>query len=217
METDEGKVHKLEEFRTRAMTNRLASVWHTSDELTGKLAVSIMNEKSQIKRPGWQRAVDFDEVSLRREIMKLQESNQKLKEELQVANERITALTEQNDVAFEDCEVRLDYHYYYGSNKRKITDHKMVQLKAIFSVIATEMMDVMITENAVTSVIERNIIKLETSVYFDDDQIVKRILNQLRGAGLISSKWSNEKNVLFWGLTDKGRKMRDDIILVRNK
>lgn len=75
IETDTDKILKLKSFRTKAMTNRLASIWKTTDDLTGKLAVSIMKAKVEIKRPGWQRAVDFDEASLRREIMELKDRN----------------------------------------------------------------------------------------------------------------------------------------------
>ena len=41
-ETDPDKIDKLRAFRDKAMTNRLASIWKSADELTGKLAVSIM-------------------------------------------------------------------------------------------------------------------------------------------------------------------------------
>lgn len=71
IETDEDKKDKLKKFRTKAMTNRLVSIWASTEDLTGKLAISIMKAKTEIKRPGWQRAVDFDEASLRREIMTL--------------------------------------------------------------------------------------------------------------------------------------------------
>lgn len=32
METDEDKVNKLKKFRTRAMTNRLASIWESTED-----------------------------------------------------------------------------------------------------------------------------------------------------------------------------------------
>lgn len=44
----------------------------------------------QIKRPGWQRAVEFDEASLRREIMELKNENEQLVNDLRAAKEEIS-------------------------------------------------------------------------------------------------------------------------------
>ncbi len=48
VEQDTSKVEKLILFREKAMTNRLASIWKTSDELTGQMAIAIMRVKSEI-------------------------------------------------------------------------------------------------------------------------------------------------------------------------
>lgn len=66
------KIESLKRFRQNAMTNRLVSLWKTPDELTAALAISIMRAKSEIERPGWQRAADYDEATLLRDIMYLQ-------------------------------------------------------------------------------------------------------------------------------------------------
>lgn len=64
------------------MSNRLASVWTTIDDLTGKVAISIMKAKNELKRPGWERAKDYDEVSLLREIREVKEENEMLHEQI---------------------------------------------------------------------------------------------------------------------------------------
>lgn len=51
IETDKNKIYKLKTFRAKAMKNRLASIWATPEDLTGKLAISIMKAKTEIKRP----------------------------------------------------------------------------------------------------------------------------------------------------------------------
>lgn len=214
IETDEDKVEKLKNFRARALKNRLASIWNSTEDLTGKLAISIMKAKVEIKRPGWQRAVDFDEASLRREIMELKSANEQLANDLKTAKEEIFSLTEQNNIAFENQKVEIEYHYYedhinrYGS----IT----TDLKKIFEVIATEMMDVSITEHVIEDTIKANFFSGNHVVYLNDSQFVKKILNQYRSLNLISSSWSNENKKLYWGLTSKGCKVRDDMILIRN-
>ena len=214
VETDEDKIEKLKKFRSRAMTNRLASIWGTTEDLTGKLAISIMKAKTEIKRPGWQRAVDFDEVSIRREIMELKNENEQLENDLKVAREEISSLTEQTNIAFENQEIKIEYHYYEDHRTRY--GRKTTNLKEIFKVIATEMLDVSIDEQSVEEAIKTKFLLGSYGMHFNDDQFVKKILNQYRALNLISSSWSNNNKKIYWGLTKKGRKVRDDLILIRN-
>lgn len=152
VETNKSKIEKLKMFRTKAMTNRLASIWATPEDLTGKLAISIMKARTEIKRPGWQRAVDFDEASLRREIMELKNENKRLADDLKAAREEISFLTEETDIAFEDCEVKIEYHYQSQSGLR--AGSISVSLQDLFITIATEMMEVSIVEPLVEKAIK---------------------------------------------------------------
>ena len=52
-------------------------------------------------------------------------------------------------------------------------------------------------------------------VYFNDSQQIKIVLNQLRALGLIYSSWSENAGKLYWGLTIKGRRYRDEMIVVK--
>lgn len=215
METDEDKINKLKKFRTRAMTNRLASIWESTEDLTGKLAISIMKAKSEIKRPGWQRAVDFDEASLRREIMELKNENQQLINDLKAAREEISFLTEETNIAFEDYEIKMEYHYRSQSGLRAGSVN--ISLQDLFITIATEMMEVSIVEALVEKAIKIKFLSGKAESYLDDKQFVKKMLNQYRALNLVYSYWNNDNRELYWGLTNKGCKMRDDVILIRNK
>lgn len=215
METDEDKINKLKEFRTRAMTNRLASIWGSTEDLTGKLAISIMKAKSEIKRPGWQRAVDFDEASLRREIMELKNENEQLLNDLKAAKEEISFLTEETDIAFEDFEIKLEYHYRSQSGMRAGSIN--ISLRDLFITIATEMMEVSIVESIVEEAIRIKFLSGKVESYFDDKQFVKKLLNQYRALKLVHSHWNNDTGKLYWGLTNRGCKVRDDFILIRNQ
>lgn len=214
VETDKGKIEKLKMFRTKAMTNRLASIWATPEDLTGKLAISIMKARTEIKRPGWQRAVDFDEASLRREIMELKNENKKLADDLKAAREEISFLTEETDIAFEDCEVKIEYHYQSQSGLR--AGSLNVSLQDLFITIATEMMEVSIAEPLVEKAIKVKFLFGKRESRLDDKQFVKKMLNQYRALNLVYSYWNTDNRELYWGLTNKGRKVRDDTILIRN-
>lgn len=212
VEQNSEKANKLKDFRDKALSNRLASIWKDSEELTGKLAVSIMRAKQEIVRPGWQRAVDYNEASLRRNIMNLEQKNSKLEKSLEQARKEIESYIVQDDLAFKDKIIKLEY-YYYNNNIRRY-DFKEIKLSTIFSIVATEMIDVSIVESSISSAIENH--TSSRSIYFTDKQIVKKLINQFKALGLIKSHWSKDRKMLYWGLTTKGIKTRDDMILLRN-
>ena len=219
VDSDVIKVEKLKAFRSKAMTSRLATVWHDTEELTGRLAVSIMKAKSEIKRPGWQRAVDFDEASLRRTIMDLQSENDRLNSELSDKQMTIDSLTKQTDLAFSNCNIRFDYYYYVNDIKdfhNKVNKNKTVSLVDLFKVISLEMLDSSITERIIEQTIKVQLFHELGTVHFSDTQIIKLILNQLSELQLIKSKPSKNVMVLFWELTEKGKKIRNDLLLIRN-
>jgi len=223
--TDHAK--RLKAFREKALSNRLASIWSSGDDLALKVLASIMKAKQELPRPGWQRATDFDEASLRREIMDLQKQRDELSEQFGEAKATIASFTAQTDVAFEDCSFTVDYSYttysgFTSSGHRKSQQHTSsvtVKLPEIFKVVAIEMLNAALTEDQVKSAVVRQLIR--SGAYLTDDQIVKKILNQLANLSLISSRWSRGKviptSVQYWELTAKGIRLRDDMTLIRSK
>ena len=175
-ESDSEKIEKLKAFRSKAMTNRLASIWHSADELTGRLAVSIMKAKSEIVRPGWQRGEDYDEASLRREIMTLQEENKDLKEELEKSKKELDAFTMHTDLAFENCPITIPYSHSYNDGRQTRTNYSEIDtdLKHIFLAIATEMMDVSITEKVAEDAIKKHFLSQPYSCSISDNQFIKK-------------------------------------------
>ena len=221
-ESDAVKAEKLQAFRDKAMTNRLATVWKTVEELTGAPAIAIMKAKTEIARPGWQRGADYDEASLRRNIMSLDEENKKLKTELQEKEKIITSLTEQSDLAFEDYKIDIPYHFYNMSKsnmfeKTRGDDCYHTSLQALFVAISMEMLDVMVTENTVKEAVYRLLPNKGESRYINDPQFIKRILNQFKELNLTYSRWNETKGLLFWGLTKNGEKLRNDLTLIRKE
>ena len=52
---------------------------------------------------------------------------------------------------------------------------------------------------------------------FSDKQFVKKVLNQLKALNLISSHWDNDHSILYWELTTRGKKLRDENTLIKTK
>lgn len=78
------------------------------------------------------------------------------------------------------------------------------------------MMDVSLTESAISDAIKSKYASITgCMVYFNDSQQIKIILNQLRVLGLIYSSWSEGTGKLYWGLTIKGRRCRDEMIVLK--
>lgn len=117
METDDIKKGKLAEFKNKAMQNRLASVWRDSSELMGKVAISIMQAKNEIKRPGWRRGNTIDNEELLKQILSLKNENEELKEKLSLIN--MTGNEVDLTKSFYEKEITLHYTekvYVYTSN-----------------------------------------------------------------------------------------------------
>lgn len=91
-ESDAEKIEKLRAFREKAMEARYATVWETPADLAVAVALSISAAKTEFPRPGWQRATDYDEASLRREMMDLQKKSEALGTELNKAQQTIVSL-----------------------------------------------------------------------------------------------------------------------------
>ena len=214
-DSEEEKIAKLKLFRDKALTNRMASIWKNADELTGKVAVSIMWAKQEISRPGWQRGADYDEASLRKQIMDLTAINEALSKELKDAQSTINELTPNQELAFEECTFKVDYYYYLSNTSTaKKYDSVVLSLPYIFSSIALEMTDVMISQGNVERII-KDLIKSRYRFYIEDQSFIKKALIQLKKLDLIQSSWNEANKVLYWGLTKKGIKTRDDMLLIK--
>ena len=209
-EQDKNLKKKLEIFREKAMKNRLASEWKNVEELTGKVAVAVMKAKTEIDRPGWQRAIGCNEVEFRRTIMELRAENADLKQTLDDTKEILKSYTEESDLAFEDYNITLTAWKRTGDNKK--SEERQTSLKRIFVVIATEMMELMISERQIKATIEKQFFS-SSLAHLKDEHIVNRLLIQYQKLGLITYKY--EKGNLYWGLTQKGKKIRDEDILIK--
>lgn len=206
IEHDPENIKKLEAFKNKARENRIVSMWSTTDELVGQLAIAIMRAKEEIPRQGWQRAQDFDEATLRREIMDLQKKNTEVLLKLENTKKELEELKEihkPSDLVFENYKIKLNYRALSIDTT----------LEELFKIISTEMLGVAITEEKIAYAITLHFLPNAYDYKFNDRQFLKRILNQFRALNLLYYKFENGK--LFWGLTPKGEVERDKLTLFR--
>lgn len=104
-ESDDIKKGKLAEFKIRAMRNRLASIWKDESDLMGKVAIAIMQAKTEIKRPGWHRGNDVEKETLLKQISYLEKELERLKSK----DKNELELNSQLYQKFYGCKILLHY------------------------------------------------------------------------------------------------------------
>lgn len=87
---------KLKAFSERVTKSRLCSMWFTSDDLIGKVSISIMTAINEGSRPGWVRNLGFDPENitnemntLRERIIQLEKENATLKSADYISNHSV--------------------------------------------------------------------------------------------------------------------------------
>jgi len=102
-----------------------------------------MKAKQELPRPGWQRAVDFDEASLRRQIMDLHKDKDELARQLE----------------FETCEVEIPIQYKHGGQ----TNTRTFKLPELFEIVALEMTEKSAAEEEIVSALKKQLATLPLS------------------------------------------------------
>lgn len=207
-DSDVHNLAKLEDFKRKAMNNRLASVWKDETDLAGKMAVSIMKAKTEIVRPGWTRAGESNEELLEK-INAIRDENDLLKEKLktyELTSELSSDDIETDDLAFENTPIKIHISEYYNPGYDVDTT-----LEELFVVTSSRMLSGKISMDDIKQAISNHFITElahNNDVYLDDDISILRYVNQYKLLGLIS-KTSNG-----FELTPKGERKLDEVLAI---
>ena len=207
-ESDPIKLKKLNEFKDKAMKNRLASVWKSMSDLAGQAAISIMKAKTEIERPGWVRADSvgqFDNPELLAQINTLRIENKELTDKLKSIEQEVDNFNRfhSSNIAFDEAPIHLTAKSLNGSSS------KTSNLKELFGVISLAMLSGFISPDGVEETICRFVggTKLHK---LTDSTLTAKLINQYRALGLI------KVGPVGISLTDLGRKVRDELTIIRN-
>lgn len=215
-EKDTESIKRLKEFRSKALKNRLASIWKDTGDLAGRVAISIMKAKKEIERPGWIRGDEYDpEAANKANILK--EENKRLLEEIEGLRKNIEETNDCSQLMFEE-KMNIGYletiHSGTGSYERRY--NKEISLKEIFGKVSINMLNVSLLESALCNHIAKAI-GADSMYHLIDKDMAKKICNQFIALGLMKSKWISEKNGLYYALTEKGIKEKDELNLFKKK
>lgn len=199
-EKDADSKRKLAVFKEKAMKNRLASIWKDGGDLSGKVAIAITKAKEEIVRPGWMRGDSYSTESLER-IVKLQEENKAMSEEISNLKEQVGKLEQIPDLAFEGYSVEISYN---RNECDKIT--KSSTLDKIFSYISLNIGEYEVHEKYLEDLVAQSV-GYSRSDYCDDFSI-KRIINQFVILGFLET-WIVDDEGGVYKLTEKGKQMKN--------
>lgn len=205
IETDDIKKGKLAEFKNRAMKNRLASIWRDASDLMGKVAISIMQAKNDIKRPGWHRGNTTDQKQLLKEILSLKKDNDDLKARIAVLQ------TSTKDTDFDESffgkEVILHYvERVYVFTSDTIIKHKTITttLDNLFKFVSLRLTGIRKSDDFIDAV------SCFQSGYYVDTQDALATRNKFEQLHLLES-FIGKDDAEMIKLTTAGKEMMDKL------
>lgn len=213
IEQDPESLQKLSRFRQKAMRNTLASIWNSVSDLSGKVAISIMNAKNELKRPGWIRNVGYNPIesileidSLKKKIAVFEKENRLLKNQIE------DLLTNDTDLAFDDFEIYL----YYVYTDSLFKSSKKTTLSEIFKNISIKTQHNRITKKTFEEYL-KDFIDCSNEIHLVDSFLVDTLLNQYVNLKLMTNYVSSENNTNYYSLTPKGHQIKNKLNLFLKK
>lgn len=206
------KAEQLALFKTKVSANRMVSFWSNKDELSTNVAIALANAFAKNDRVGWIRS-DENEAEMMK-IDALEKENKVIKEELKQttadlrqAKDEIESITSFNgELLYDQRPISIKYNVYGGGQKTK-----QITIKELFKIVSIHFINVSITENGLIDLLAEAIDK-DNNLRINRVDL-KKICNQFLALGLFKTTWNNERKKLFYELTKKGAKIRDELNL----
>ena len=117
-------------------------------------------------------------------------------------------LAPRDDLEFEDMQLEIAYTNSTYSRTQKIT------LKEIFKYVSINLIAVSKVEGSILDLIAQSV-GANSRFSLTDKNIAKRICNQFIALKLMYTSWSKENKRLYYGLTKKGERLRDEMNLFK--
>lgn len=187
------------------MGNRLASIWRDQSDLMGKVAISIMQAKNEIKRPGWHRGNDEEKERLQKEIEYLRKEN----EELKKYTVGVSADTQKQKMEQDFYGKEIVLHF--TEKVLVFTSNTTVNKKIVKTTLDEIFKFVSLRITGVKKVSEfRDAVSSYQPGYFVDEQDALRVRNKFEQSGLIES-YLGKDDIEMIRLTDLGRDIMNEL------
>jgi hypothetical protein len=114
VENEHDKTEKLQKFRDKVKSGRLASFWTSKDDLKAKVIISLSKAISATPGVGWMRGSAAASEEILAEINRLRIENDKLKQDSANLDKQLKPLV--RDIASMDEDYVLHYNYSFRTN-----------------------------------------------------------------------------------------------------
>lgn len=205
IEKDDIKKGKLAEFKSKAMRNRLASVWKDQSDLMGKVAIAIMQAKSEIKRPGWHRGNDEEKARMLKQIEFLQAENEDLQKRLSFGD------IIKKDVDFESAFYGKEIILHFTEKVLIFTSNTVIDKKTINTTLDKLFQYVSLRITGVKKISEfKDAISSFQGGYYVNEQDAFIVRNKFEQLDLIES-FVGKDDVEMIKLTDLGKRIMNEL------
>lgn len=205
IEKDDIKKGKLAEFKSRAMRNRLASVWKDQSDLMGKVAIAIMQAKNEIKRSGWHRGNDEEKERMLKQIEFLQAENEDLRRKISSVG------IIKKDVDFEEAFYGKEIILHFTEKVFIFTSNTVIDKKTVKTTLDSLFKFVSLRITGIKKVSEfKDAISSFHSGYYVNEQDALIVRNKFEQLNLIES-FIGKDDVEMIKLTDFGKGIMNEL------
>lgn len=207
----EKHVNEFMNFKEKVSSNRVVTFWSTKEELSKNIAISLSKEIFKNGRVGWVKTdvIDVERTTFEKtkaENANLLEEIDNLKSELSKAKKELESITTTNqNLNYDQAPIMFNYYVHGGRASKSKT------IKDIFKDVSINMINVSVSERLFKEYIGKAIDEFNYSHINEID--LKKICNQLIALNLVYTKFDDKKGALFYYLTKKGEKIRDELNL----
>ncbi len=207
----DNKNERLENFKKLVSENRMISYWKNKDELARKVAIALSNAFKKNDRVGWIKTNENEEEL--RMLEEIKGENDSLRKQAEKSEDTIAKLKKEiDDLSFSDTTLLYDQKpIYIKYNVYGNTTTKTITIKSIFESISIHFLNISKREDGFLELIAKAIDKEYHSNI--NEEILKKIANQLLALNLFTTHWSKENKALYYELTKKGIIERDKLNL----
>ena len=205
IEKDDIKKGKLAEFKSRAMRNRLASVWKDQSDLMGKVAIAIMQAKNEIKRPGCHRGNDEEKERMLKQIKFLQAENEDLRK--QISSFGVV----KKDIDFEEAFYGKEIVLHFTEKVFVFTSNTVIDKKTIKTTLDNLFKFVSLRITGIKKISEfKDAISSFQGGYYVNEQDALIVRNKFEQLNLIES-FVGKDDVEMIKLTDFGKGIMNEL------
>ncbi|MDY2812914.1 MAG: DUF4062 domain-containing protein [Dorea sp.] len=205
IEKDDIKKGKLAAFKSRAMRNRLASVWKDQSDLMGKVAIAIMQAKNEIKRPGWHRGNDEEKDRMLKQIEFLQAENEDLRK--QISSFGVV----KKDIDFEEAFYGKEIVLHFTEKVFVFTSNTVIDKKTIKTTLDNLFKFVSLRITGIKKISEfKDAISSFQGGYYVNEQDALVVRNKFEQLNLIES-FVGKDDVEMIKLTDFGKGIMNEL------